>query len=96
MYNQKYTKNAKIRSKLFQDQPQKPLDRAVFWVEWTIRHKDDYQAIESPVRTLGPFKANMFDMISILIVILVVIAYMMGRYCQKRGAVQENHKKKSE
>nr|XP_023027892.1 UDP-glucuronosyltransferase 2C1-like [Leptinotarsa decemlineata] len=37
--NPKYRDNAKLRSKIMQDQPVKPLDEAVFWVEYVIRHK---------------------------------------------------------
>ncbi|XP_074036451.1 UDP-glucosyltransferase 2 isoform X2 [Leptinotarsa decemlineata] len=35
----KYRKNAKLRSKIMQDQPMKPIDEAVFWVEYVIRHE---------------------------------------------------------
>uniref|UniRef100_A0A336LZ62 CSON008880 protein n=1 Tax=Culicoides sonorensis TaxID=179676 RepID=A0A336LZ62_CULSO len=93
LYNEKYVRNAKLRSKLFQDQPQKPLERAVFWIEWTIRHKDDYHPIESPVKKLGPFKANMFDMILYLIVILMLISYLLGRHCHKRTEIHNEKKK---
>lgn len=86
-------KNAKIRSKLFQDQPEKPLERAVFWVEWVMRHKNDYHAIESPVKKLGPFKANMFDMFTILGVILMSVAFLAGRFMHK--GIQKGKKSSS-
>jgi len=37
--NPKYGENAKTRSKIMHDQPMKPLDKAVFWVEYVLRHQ---------------------------------------------------------
>ncbi|XP_072387613.1 UDP-glycosyltransferase UGT5-like [Diabrotica undecimpunctata] len=34
----KYRENAKSRSKIFHDRPVKPMDEAVFWVEYVARH----------------------------------------------------------
>jgi len=36
--NPKYGENAKQRSKVLRDQPLKPLDNAIFWVEYILRH----------------------------------------------------------
>ncbi|KAJ6644162.1 UDP-glycosyltransferase UGT5 [Pseudolycoriella hygida] len=45
--NPKYLQNAKKMSARFQDQKEKPLDRAVWWAEWLIRNPDcDY--LKSP------------------------------------------------
>ncbi|KAF5304918.1 hypothetical protein FQR65_LT00802 [Abscondita terminalis] len=38
MTNTKYRKNMQIRSRIFRDQPVKPLQKAVFWVEYVLRH----------------------------------------------------------
>ncbi|CAH0555379.1 unnamed protein product [Brassicogethes aeneus] len=37
--NPKYAGIAKQRSKIMHDQPLKPLDSAIFWIEYVIRHK---------------------------------------------------------
>lgn len=37
--NEKYSKRAKEMSRQFKDQPQKPVDLAKFYIEYTIRHK---------------------------------------------------------
>ncbi|CAH1153878.1 unnamed protein product [Phaedon cochleariae] len=37
--NPKYRENAKRRSMIFHDRPMKPMDAAVYWVEYVIRHK---------------------------------------------------------
>ncbi|CAG9858923.1 unnamed protein product [Phyllotreta striolata] len=37
--NSKYNENVKYRSKLYHDRPVKPLDLAMYWIEYVIRHK---------------------------------------------------------
>ncbi|XP_028144498.1 UDP-glycosyltransferase UGT5-like [Diabrotica virgifera virgifera] len=37
--NPKYMENANKRSKIFHDQPMKPMDEAIFWCEYVIRHQ---------------------------------------------------------
>jgi hypothetical protein len=37
--NNKYRENAKLRSKLFHDRLVSPMDTAIYWVEYVIRHK---------------------------------------------------------
>lgn len=40
--NPKYMENAKKRSKIFHDRQVKPMDNAVYWIEYVIRHKGDH------------------------------------------------------
>ncbi|XP_030746613.1 UDP-glucuronosyltransferase 2B15-like [Sitophilus oryzae] len=37
--NPKYRENAQARSRIFHDRPMKPLDTAVYWIEYVIRNK---------------------------------------------------------
>ncbi|TRY82310.1 hypothetical protein DNTS_009394 [Danionella cerebrum] len=39
LYNPSYRENMKTLSKLHHDQPMKPLDRAMFWIEFVMRNK---------------------------------------------------------
>lgn len=40
--NPQYKSNVQKLSKLFKDQPDNPLTRAVYWVEYVIRHNGGY------------------------------------------------------
>lgn len=75
--NPKYLQNAKQKSSLFQDQIDKPLDRAVFWLEWAIRHKDDMQALESPVKEMGIFKGGGYDICLMIFIPCVIIVHII-------------------
>jgi len=34
----RYKENSKIRSEIFKDYHQRPMDRAIYWVEYVLRH----------------------------------------------------------
>lgn len=96
--NSNYSKNAKKRSRIFKDQPQKPLDRAVFWVEWMLRHKDDYSTIIPPSKTLHWFILNGYDVLLVLIIILYLIVSIVQKivckiFCQKK-CIEKDKKEK--
>lgn len=57
----KYQTNMDRRSLRFRDQPEPPLQRAVWWVEYTLRDTKPTH-LQSPVRLIGPFVANLCDM----------------------------------
>lgn len=75
--NPSYLEKMKIRSHRFRDQPEKPLERAVWWIEWVLRNPDP-DHIQSPVLKLGFFRANLFD-----IYLYVLSLFLLFLYCVK-------------
>lgn len=67
--NGDYQANMDRRSARFRDQPEHPLERAVWWVEYVMRDPSA-QHLRSPVRQLGPFVANLYDMHAIVVVLV--------------------------
>lgn len=96
LYNPKYSENAKKLSARFRDQKEKPLERAVWWIEWLLRNPNAVEFMRSPVLRLGYIVGNSYDVIAIvsltlLLLILVVAkllniffrAFSEGRYMNK-------------
>lgn len=74
----KYEKNAKMISARFRDQKEKPLDRAIWWIEWLIRNPNaDF--IKSPVLPLGFIVGNSYDIIAIVSIVLILILFLVVR-----------------
>lgn len=72
----KYADNAKKLSARFRDQKEKPLDRAVWWIEWLLRNPNaDF--LKSPVLRLGFFTANSFDLIVLITIISLTVFFIL-------------------
>lgn len=71
LVDSKYVENAKQVSRLVYDQPEKPVDRAIWWIEWVLRHpnRSDQQ---SPVITLGYIVGNSIDIIAFSAIVLIM------------------------
>lgn len=69
--NPKYSTNVKKLSAVVRDRKESPLDIAVWWIEWLLRHPDvDY--LESPVQTLGYIAGNSIDIIAFATIIFLL------------------------
>jgi UDP:flavonoid glycosyltransferase YjiC (YdhE family) len=71
-----FRQKAKALSKVFQDQPDKPLDRAVYWTEYVLRHKGAVH-MRSAARELNFFQYHSIDVIGSYLAILFMILYII-------------------
>ena len=81
-YSVRFTENAKIISNRFRDQPQKPLDRAVWWIEYILRNPKPAH-LQSPTMALGWFASNSYDVLLVALGILVLIFALIFAACYK-------------
>ncbi|KAJ3642498.1 hypothetical protein Zmor_025269 [Zophobas morio] len=96
--NPKYKENAKRRSDLFHDRPVSPLDTAVYWVEYVIKHRGAPHLRVAGV-DLPWYQYLLLDVIAAIITIaslgLVVTCFITKKICQKVCSKRNNKKKKT-
>lgn len=76
--NRKYRINAKIVSANFKDQPELPLNRAVWWTEWLLRNPKP-KHLRPPTLELGFLSANCYDIVIVFTLILVGAVWVLIR-----------------
>lgn len=79
LYNPKYFENAKKLSARFRDQKEKPLDRAVWWIEWLLRNPNANEFLRSPVLRLGYIVGNSYDVIAIITLALLLLTVVAAK-----------------
>jgi len=66
----RYAENSKIRSKIFKDSHMTPMDRAVYWVEYVLRHDGASHLISSN----GVLNYNQYFLVDVCFVIISTTA----------------------
>lgn len=79
----RYRHEVKKRQILLRDQNHSPLEKAIYWTEYVIRHKGAYH-LQSPARDLNYFQYHMLDVAVVAIVLWCVLCTLTG-YCMKVG-----------
>ncbi|CAL4065552.1 unnamed protein product, partial [Meganyctiphanes norvegica] len=74
--NDKYQQSISVASREFRDQPQTPVERAVFWTEYVIRHQGAPH-LKSPSVQLSWIQYFMIDAIIVLLVGLIVFLKLL-------------------
>ncbi|XP_004419185.1 PREDICTED: UDP-glucuronosyltransferase 2C1-like [Ceratotherium simum simum] len=78
--NPSYKENAMKLSRIHHDQPVKPLDRAVFWIEFVMRHKGA-KHLRPASHNLTWYQYHSLDVIGFLLACVATIMFMITKCC---------------
>lgn len=59
-------------SKSYRDQPETPMDRAVWWTEWLLRNPDSASYLRNPAMDFNVFQRQSIDIIAFLTVLALM------------------------
>ncbi|XP_063921468.1 UDP-glycosyltransferase UGT5-like [Zophobas morio] len=80
--NSKYAKNAKKRSEIFHDRLVGPMETAVYWVEYVIRHRGAPHLKVAGV-DLPWYKYMLVDVVGVIFIALVFNSYLFYKITKK-------------
>nr|XP_039324085.1 UDP-glucuronosyltransferase 2B4 isoform X2 [Saimiri boliviensis boliviensis] len=75
-----YKENAMKLSRIHHDQPVKPLDRAVFWIEFVMRHKGA-KHLRVAAHNLTWFQYHSLDVIGFLLACVAAVIFIITKCC---------------
>uniref|UniRef100_A0A1Y1N9C1 UDP-glucuronosyltransferase n=1 Tax=Photinus pyralis TaxID=7054 RepID=A0A1Y1N9C1_PHOPY len=75
LQNRSYTENAKQRSRVFHDRPMKPLDLAVYWIQYVIRHNGAMH-LRSSALHLAWYQYSLLDVLFVVVLLVAVICLL--------------------
>lgn len=76
IHDPKYREDVKKRQFLLRDQKETPLERAVYWTEYVLRHKGATH-LQSPARNLGVIEYYLIDVAFIAFCCTFILWYLM-------------------
>ncbi|XP_007940958.1 UDP-glucuronosyltransferase 2A3 [Orycteropus afer afer] len=91
-----YKESAMRLSRIHHDQPVKPLDRAVFWIEFVMRHKGA-KHLRPAAHDLTWFQYHSLDVIGFLLACVAIAIFLVAKCClfscQKFGKTGKKKKR---
>nr|XP_044986123.1 UDP-glucuronosyltransferase 2B4-like isoform X2 [Jaculus jaculus] len=78
--NPSYKENAMRLSRIHHDQPVKPLDRAVFWIEFVMRHKGA-KHLRPALHDLSWFQYHSLDVLGFLLACVLSVVFVITKCC---------------
>nr|CAD7197007.1 unnamed protein product [Timema douglasi] len=75
IHDPRYRESARQRSLLLRDQPEHPLERAVYWTEYVLRHKGAYH-LQSPSKDLNWLQYYLVDVACLYLVCTATVAFL--------------------
>lgn len=91
----RYKENSKIRSEIFKDSHPRPMDRAVYWIEYVLRHGGANHLTSSSV----VLNYNQYFLVDVYFVIIstttisMFLIVMMIKYIMKTKDINPSKKK---
>ena len=79
-FSLRYKENAMKLSRIHHDQPIKPLDRAVFWIEYVMRHKGA-KHLRPASHDLTWFQYHSLDVIGFLLACVATAIFVTTQCC---------------
>ncbi|XP_059613681.1 UDP-glycosyltransferase UGT5-like [Phlebotomus argentipes] len=76
----KYNENAKIRSKIFRDQKETPLERAIWWIEYVLRHPN-MTHMRSQSMDYNIAQRQSWDVLAFLYTVFLVTVLILVKMC---------------
>ncbi|KAM7362331.1 uncharacterized protein ACRADG_013090 [Cochliomyia hominivorax] len=95
--NDRYTKRVQQLSRRYRDQPQTPLEKAIYWIEYVLRHEGAEHLRNAGV-DLNYFQQSNLDVFAILgggLLLILVILFVILRLLVKLLCGAKNSKKNS-
>ncbi|XP_062054743.1 UDP-glucuronosyltransferase 2B16-like isoform X2 [Lepus europaeus] len=80
IHDPSYKENVMKLSRIHHDQPMKPLDRAVFWIEYVMRHKGA-KHLRVAAHDLTWYQYHSLDVIGFLLACVTIIIYLVIKFC---------------
>lgn len=71
LHNNSYKNKAKEIQARFKDRPIPPLDAAIFWIEYVIRHKGA-NFVKNPAINMSWLASSMFDVYGFILIMVVI------------------------
>lgn len=81
IYTPSFAENAKLQAKIFKDEPQTSLERAVFWIEYVIRHKGAHHLKPASAK-LPLYKYLLLDVIAFWSILFYLVVRVIRQLTQ--------------
>lgn len=94
LYNSSYRENMQTLSRLHRDQPMKPLDQAIFWIEYVMRHKGASHLKAESIK-MSWFVYSSVDVIAFLLTFVLFVmltCFLIVRFLWRLIFVGKKHK----
>uniref|UniRef100_A0A8C6VPJ8 UDP-glucuronosyltransferase n=1 Tax=Nothobranchius furzeri TaxID=105023 RepID=A0A8C6VPJ8_NOTFU len=93
-----YKESAMRLSRIHHDRPMSPLDEAVFWIEFTMRHKGA-KHLRVQAHELTWYQYHSLDVLSFLLSVVLLLLFLLDktcRFCFRRCCCRRKTKRKAE